>query len=157
MEFSRFLSIFVLLKLVWFCSSTWVVKFQKPTISLVTNQFQLPIWCQPSYPAVISWRSNSKSIARSFWSNIQCSCLSCHVVIVQFWFFFCWVRWEFFTEEDDIGIEIYYKKNSKKIEVIPAERIDSSLFVHEGEIVCKNLYTRKYHRTRTSVSWTVKV
>merc|ERR1711928_127012 len=29
------------------------------------------------------------------------------------------LKWEFFTEEDDIGIEIYYKKNSKKIEVIP--------------------------------------
>jgi len=54
------------------------------------------------------------------------------------------LKWEFFTEEDDIGIEIYYKKNSKKIEVIPAERIDSSLFVHEGEIVCKNLYTHVF-------------
>jgi len=51
------------------------------------------------------------------------------------------LKWEFFTEEGDIGLEIFYKKDNKKVDIIPSERIDSHLFKHEGEIVCKELCT----------------
>ena len=59
--------------------------------------------------------------------------------------FYIRFRWEFFTEEGDIGFGIHYKKDNKKIDIIPVERIDTHLFKQEGEIVCKELCTCKQH------------
>ena len=52
-------------------------------------------------------------------------------------------RWEFFTEDGDIGFHVYYKKDKKHIDILPNERIDTHLCKQEGEIVCKEQYTRK--------------
>lgn len=51
------------------------------------------------------------------------------------------LKWEFFTEDGDIGINIFHRKDDTKVDIIPNERIDSHLFKHEGEIVCKELCT----------------
>jgi len=51
------------------------------------------------------------------------------------------LKWEFFTEEGDIGFEIYNKKDKKKFHIVPNERIDTHLCKQEGELVCKDIST----------------
>ena len=65
-------------------------------------------------------------------------------IIVSFILILYLVRWEFFTEEGDIGFEIYNKKDKKKFHIVPNERIDTHLCKQEGELVCKDISTRKW-------------
>jgi hypothetical protein len=48
------------------------------------------------------------------------------------------LRWEFMTEEGDIGFRLYYVKSrgGKKFDVVNMERVESHLVMEEGEIVC---------------------
>ncbi|EFX85378.1 hypothetical protein DAPPUDRAFT_222627 [Daphnia pulex] len=48
------------------------------------------------------------------------------------------LRWEFMTEEGDIGFRLYYVKSrsGQKFDVVNMERVESHLVMEEGEIVC---------------------
>ena len=46
------------------------------------------------------------------------------------------LRWEFLTENCDIGFLIYYELDGKRVELVPSERVDSHLIIEEGEVVC---------------------
>jgi len=48
------------------------------------------------------------------------------------------LRWEFMTEEKDIDFRIYFEDivQQTNTEVIEKIRVDSSLMIEEGEIIC---------------------
>ena len=45
-------------------------------------------------------------------------------------------RWKFISYEGDIGFHIYYKKNTKDVDVIPWDRVDSHIAEESGQIIC---------------------
>jgi len=51
------------------------------------------------------------------------------------------LKWDYFTEEGDIGFHIYLKKDGKKVDLAPFERNDAHLFKEEGEIPCRDICT----------------
>jgi hypothetical protein len=47
-----------------------------------------------------------------------------------------WRRYEFMSEEGDIGFRVYYLEEDKKVDVVPSQRIDSHLMMESGAISC---------------------
>jgi hypothetical protein len=45
-------------------------------------------------------------------------------------------RWDFHSEESDIGFAVYLKEGSELIPVVPPERVDCHMSAEEGEIPC---------------------
>lgn len=46
-------------------------------------------------------------------------------------------RWEFMTEDGDIGFSAYYvERNGEKVDLMSSERIQSHLMMEEGELLC---------------------
>jgi len=45
-------------------------------------------------------------------------------------------RYEFMSEEGDIGFRVYYLEEDKKVDVVPSQRIDSHLMMESGAISC---------------------
>ncbi|EFX85317.1 hypothetical protein DAPPUDRAFT_237865 [Daphnia pulex] len=47
------------------------------------------------------------------------------------------LRWEFMTEDGDIGFSAYYvERNGEKVDLMSSERIQSHLMMEEGELLC---------------------
>ncbi|XP_046460719.1 SEC14-like protein 2 [Daphnia pulex] len=46
------------------------------------------------------------------------------------------LKWDFHSEESDIGFAVYRKEGSELIPVVPPERVDCHLSAEEGEIPC---------------------
>ena len=48
----------------------------------------------------------------------------------------CPVRWEFLTEDGDLGFRVFYVNGDEKVDIIPWSRVDSHLVAEEGRIAC---------------------
>ncbi|XP_057372739.1 SEC14-like protein 2 [Daphnia carinata] len=47
------------------------------------------------------------------------------------------LRWEFMTEEGDIGFGIHYvERNGERVDLVNNERVESNLIMEEGEVAC---------------------
>ncbi|XP_046633859.1 SEC14-like protein 2 [Daphnia pulicaria] len=47
------------------------------------------------------------------------------------------LRWEFMTEDSDIGFSVYYvERNGDRVDIITNERVQSHLMMEEGDVVC---------------------
>ncbi len=48
-----------------------------------------------------------------------------------------WTRWQFITDDGDIGFYIaHIKENGEEVSMLPRERYDSHQMMEEGEIAC---------------------
>lgn len=46
-------------------------------------------------------------------------------------------RWEFMTEEGDIGFTAYYlERNGERVDIVTNDRVQSHITMEEGEIIC---------------------
>ena len=45
-------------------------------------------------------------------------------------------RWDFHSEESDIGFAVYWKKGTELLPIVPRDRVDCHLSPEEGEIRC---------------------
>jgi hypothetical protein len=46
-------------------------------------------------------------------------------------------RWEFMSEDSDIGFSVYYlERNGDRVDIITNERVQSHLMMEEGDVVC---------------------
>ena len=53
-------------------------------------------------------------------------------------------RWEFFSEDGDIGFHIYYVDGDEKVDVIPWSRVDCHVVQEEGRVSCSRLTTCEF-------------
>jgi len=49
------------------------------------------------------------------------------------------LKWEFFSEDGDIGFHIYYVDGDEKVDVIPWSRVDCHVVQEEGRVACSRL------------------
>ena len=57
-----------------------------------------------------------------------------NVVFKQIWIS---NRWEFMTEDGDIGFGVHYvERNGEKFDLVNRERVDSHSMMEEGELLC---------------------
>lgn len=54
---------------------------------------------------------------------------------------FCGInsRWDFHSEESDIGFAVYRKQGNELIPVVPHDRVDCHMSAEEGEILCDHV------------------
>jgi len=46
------------------------------------------------------------------------------------------LKWEFLTEDGDLGFRVFYVNGDEKVDIIPWSRVDSHLVAEEGRIAC---------------------
>ena len=57
-------------------------------------------------------------------------------IIIYNLYFDSYVRWNFHSEESDIGFAVYRKKDSELLPIVPHDRVDCQMSAEEGEIDC---------------------
>jgi len=61
-------------------------------------------------------------------------------------------RWEFFSEDGDIGFHIYYVDGDEKVDVIPWSRVDCHVVQEEGRVACSRLTTCEFMQINSKQS-----
>ena len=54
------------------------------------------------------------------------------------------IRWQFMTEDADIGFHVYCMNGNDKVDVFPWERVSSHVAMEEGMTVCMRADTRRF-------------
>ena len=57
-------------------------------------------------------------------------------IIIYNLYFDSYVRWNFHSEESDIGFAVYRKKDNELLPIVPHDRVDCQMSAEEGEIDC---------------------